>query len=371
MELLYVDNMLVEKQYENEYFYFIINYLIGEKIYIHSNFGFYLYVIKNANKLTKKEIVEYFENYCIQTKGNNNKDLDLIIQLIDRYQRSLKEMHSLKKKKRLEKYEIDILRLHNEIFEKFRSDLLRCCNEIIVSQNLFQYIDLITEEKIEIKFSLTNRENIINDEEVGEKIYNNLGSKDKLFILGNLVGEMVEKFCKAENDDDEDESEDDGIDLESIVLFTIPCSPLLNKENLIILRKQFQSKIDSLLQKVQELRLKIKDINLNDELMNEIIEFGESIKEEKETLQNEIDKHIYIQNIKNSDPNYKNINVILNTIPFDMLFMVYASVGAITFDKMLELKHRTSNISGARKIELYISYEIDFANNEENEDNKI
>ena len=359
MDLLYIDHMLVEKQYKNEYFYFIINYLIGEKVYIHSNFGFYLYVMKNADKLSKKEFVDYFENYCIQTKGNSNNQIDSVINLIDRYLKSLKEMQTLKKKKRLEKYEIDILRLHNEIYEKFKSDLLRCCYEIIESQNLLQYIDLITEEKIELKFSLTNRENIINDEEVGEKIYNNLESKDKLFVLGNMIGDQMEMFCKNEIEEDTDDSQNDDIDLESIVLFTIPCSPLLNKENLIILRKQFHSKIDSLLQKVQELRLKIKDFELNDDLMNEIIEFGELIKEEKETLQNEIDKHIYIQNIKNSDPNYKNINVILHTIPPDILFMVYASVGAITFDKMLELKHRTSNISGKRKIELYISYEID------------
>ena len=57
MELLYINFLNREVHYFDEQYYFIINYIIGEKITIHSNAGLCLYCLKNIDKFKNDEIV--------------------------------------------------------------------------------------------------------------------------------------------------------------------------------------------------------------------------------------------------------------------------------------------------------------------------
>jgi len=75
MELLYVDNITKEFQYENEYFFSVINYIIGKKVHLHSNFGMYVNRILYANNLTQIENIDYHENYFVLEKRETEVEL--------------------------------------------------------------------------------------------------------------------------------------------------------------------------------------------------------------------------------------------------------------------------------------------------------
>ena len=85
MELFYIDNIVNNDQFDAEYYYFIINYLIGEKIHIHSNFGMYIYGTINANQLTQIELIDYHESYWIHQKKLPKEELQGIFVIKDYY----------------------------------------------------------------------------------------------------------------------------------------------------------------------------------------------------------------------------------------------------------------------------------------------
>jgi len=358
MELLYIDNFIDKGQYESEYYHFILNYLIGDKIHIHSNFGLYLYGTINANKLTNNELFDFHENYWVHEKGDSEEVLKGIFKVKDRYNEYNKYIKTIKAKKHLKNADIALINSQKKLLELAKENVFYVYKTILEERHILPYIDLINDDVFNISFTLYDRKNIQLDEYVGELIYTNISTKENLFVVGKMFDKQMKLFCEAETE----EAIEDGsslITLESILLFTIPCSPKLLKDNLVILRKHFQIKIDALFSKIREMKIGFIDITLDDMTNTKFIEFEFLIKQDLIDIQNDIDKHVYFQNIKNSDSNFQNVNVYLGIIPPDLLLMVYGGIGVITINKMIELRNRTANSKGKRSVEIYLKYLID------------
>ena len=355
MELFYIDNIVNNDQFDAEYYYFIINYLIGEKIHIHSNFGMYIYGTINANQLTQIELIDYHESYWIHQKKLPKEELQGIFVIKDYYIEHHKYIKEIKAKKHLNKTDIAFINAQKKLLIDVRINVLYVFKAMLEKENIFPYIDLIKNEIFKLSFSIYDRKNVALDEYIGELIYSNFLTKENLFVLGSMLNKQMKILCGFEEEAAKNEDKE-TVDLESLLLFRIPCSTNLTKENLIVLRKQFHPKINSLFSKIQDLRISFIKMQLNNETIKKYTDFGVSIKQELEEIQNEIDKHVYFQNIKNSDSSFQNVNVYLGIIPIDLLLNVYGSFGVLTFSKMLELRHITAIANRKRDVEIYLKY---------------
>ncbi|MEI6820301.1 MAG: hypothetical protein WCL51_00075 [Bacteroidota bacterium] len=356
--------MKTQNQFDSEYYYFIINYLIGEKIQMHSNFGFYMHVVKNINKLSKYELVDYLENYMIQSTLHTPCDLKDFFATKDMYSRTNKLVTKILKHGKMPKIDFEIVKSFNDLIATNKSELLRICNELLEKQHLLPYVDLLDNDILKTSFSLYNRDVTIKEKEIGEIIYNNFKRKDRLLVLGSMIGMQMDLFL-VEDGIGTSKNEEDLVTVGSSCLLTIPCSKKLTKDNLIFIRKQFHAKFDSLFAKIYDFRSKFLKKELDDDLMIEFNNFTSEIENELEILQLEIDNHIYFQKIKNSDPDYVNISINLGVLPIDLIFMVYVTSNVISFDKYLELSIREYNEIGKGMGDIYLYYEIEPKINEE------
>ena len=358
MELLYADFIYEDIQYQNEFCYFVFNYLIGEKVQIHSNVGFFMYVLKNINNLNDDEVINYFEDYLKQSDIEGDEELTQIYLDVDNIKKKCKIYKSLKNAKRLSKEGLAFVQTHKNVINSSREGLYQACVEILNLCNMKTFIELLDQEKIVVSYSSFNRDRVLNDKEVCEQIFNVLLNKDKMLVIGSLLSEYTS--LKLPDNIYELPSDDiDEIEILIIDLITMPCSIDLSNDNLIVLRKQFQLKFNFLFDKVQEFRKIISKFNFDIDIKEKTIAFRDSIKYDLQSLQNDIDKHIYFQKIINTDTEYINITLKLGIVSNETIGLVYTSTNVISIETVIDLKEKIDRELGEEMCEVIIYYEIE------------
>ena len=200
------------------------------------------------------------------------------------------------------------------------------------------------------------------------KIYNNLKTREKLFVLDD-----VSQFALELTEDDLEQPEPDEENTENFIstqlILTIPCSKEMPLNNLLIIKNKLQFLIDNAFNKIQEFRITISNLELNNSIKELLEKFSDNINEEMEILQNEIDNNIYIKGIKNSDKDYQEVNIKLGILPYESVLNIFAIKNIISQNKLSEIKYRLKNYLLDNSCEIFLFYEIKpKINEEENED---
>jgi len=368
MELLYTENIHSEIQINAEYYYFIINYIIGQKVNIHSNIGFYFHVVKNINKFREYEYLECFENFILQHSTKMSSEVLEILKSKDEFVQGYRSVKKLRSKRNISKIEKDLLITADAYINYYKTTVFDTSKKNLTELNLIEYLDLIDNDNIKINYTKHNRDLSLKDKEIGEIIFNNIKNKEKLIVHGTIINERNRLTQPTIKNDDQDKK---GVIFTMTVLpiLSIPCSKELTKESLIILRNQFQTKFDLLLSKIQEFRLKITNNENIEEHKEYLDDFKDFVGVEQESLQLEIDNHIYFKKIKNSDTDCLNINMCIGIAPIKFILTIYESCNTISFEKRMELENRVDNEIGENMKEVFIFYEIESEiNKEENAD---
>ena len=358
MELLYVELITTNKQSRSEYYYFLVNYIIGERIYIHSNTGFNIFINKNYTKISLSDFIKYYESYCIYYFNNNKEELDKVFKYRDDFIKINKEYKAHLNKYKITKEHIVLKNSVNNNFNIFKDKIIDVCKNNVTLLNLSTYSEIINSEVIQASFSLFKRNGLVDDTELGEIIFNNFSSKEKLIIAGSLYEEIIDSLNESEDEKPNDEK-NNIVYLPDLELFRFPISMEISKDHLQLIRLQFNSNISSLFNKIQNYRNNDLQHKINDTLAEKLSAFYETINDDIEDIQNKIDNNIYFQKIKNSDSNYKTVKVNLGIIPYITLLIVYFSVKAITREKFIELKNRCIKEFGTFTGDFFLYYEIE------------
>ena len=125
MELLYVDTIRSDIQIDSEYYHFIINYIVGQKVNIHSNVGFYFHVVKNINKLKEYEYLECFENLLLQQSSSLSPELLGMLSDKDDFIQKSRNIKKLRSKRILSKIERELIILTDEYLNQYKIMLLK------------------------------------------------------------------------------------------------------------------------------------------------------------------------------------------------------------------------------------------------------
>lgn len=356
MELLYTENIRSDIQIEAEYYHFILNYIIGQKVNIQSNIGFYFHVVKNINKFRDYEYLEYFEDFLLQHTLNMCPELLDILKSKDEFIKSYKNVKKLRSKRNITKIERELLISADAYVNHYKTILFDKCKKNLIELNLIEYLDLIDNDNIKINYTKHNRDLSLKDNEIGEIIFNNIKNKEKLIVHGTIINEN-NGLTQPNVKNDEQEQKEVVFSMRVLPILLIPCSKELTKESLIILRNQFQTKFDLLLTKLQEFRLKIANNENIEEHQEYLDDFKDFVGVEQEILQSEIDNHIYFKKIKNSDTECLNIYMCIGIVPIKFILTIYESCNTISFKKRLELENRVDNEIGDNVKEVFIFYE--------------
>lgn len=358
MELLYVDNIIIERQYYDEFYYFILNYIIGEKVDIHSNIGFYIYCMKNIDKVNAEELTKYAESNFIFESKVYETDISDFLESVDLVRNNTKKINNFKRFKMLPKGEFGFVAAHNKLLRTIKEVLYDSSKISLINLNIFQYLDLCNDGIIKLNYSIYDRLIEINDYEIGEKIYNLLKTRESLLVINDIskVLKEFDRFAKYEKKHEKKKSIYNHL---IVPLLTIPCSRNLTLNDLIILRKAFQLKFASLISKIQIFRIEVNQLKLNKEIKIKIKEFNKRIKTELKSLQADIDNNIYIMKIKNSDAEYINVKVNLGLTTNEFILHLYSFKYVLTSNKTRELKNRLDEYIGDDLTEVYLSYEIE------------
>ena len=358
MELLYVDNIVLDRQNEDEFYYFVLNYIIGEKVNIHSNVGFYLYVLINIDKLSTEEIIKSFEIYNIYVANVNKIDITKTLERIEFIINNNKRYNEYKRLKTLPKLEFKVVQLYNKILKGIKEGIYNSLKGHLKEANLFQYIDLCIDGIVNLNYSFFDREGEVHDNGLGEKIYNLLMTREEMLVI-NELSKVFNEFNEFEKSEQKYEKKKAIYNHITFPLLTIPLSRNLSANDLIMLRKIFQLRFASLISKIQDFRKEVNQLILNKKIKIKIKEFTQTIDTDLKSLQDEIDNNIYIMKIKNSDSEYIDVKISLGLTTNEFLIHLYSFKCVIPFYKVKELKDRLDPYIGDDLCEVYLSYEID------------
>ena len=368
MELLYIDLITKNIQFKSEYYYFIVNYIIGKKISIHSNIGFYNFINKNKKRISLSDFIKYYESYSIYFYKDNKEELDVVFNYCDDFKYFNKDYKAYSKKKNLTKEQLVFMNCHNTNYNMIKEKLIDICKNNMTSVNLMAYSDLINDDIIETSFSLFKRNGKVDDIELSDIIFNNYLSKEKLIIAGSFYEKVIDSLNKYQEENEIEGEKSNKIFLPDLQLFKFPVSSEMSKEHLQLIRLQFNSNITILFDKIQNYRINELQHEINETLAEKLSVFYKTLNEDIEIIQKKIDDNIFFQKIINSDSIYKTVVVNLGIAPYVTLLCVYLSVKAITAEKFLELKNRCNYELGTFTGDFFLYYEIEPKINEkENE----
>ena len=358
MELLYVDNIILDRQCNDEFYYFVLNYIIGEKVSIHSNIGFYFYVLKNIDKLSTDELIKCFEIYNIYVCNINKIDVTKTLERIEFVKKNNKRYNEYKRFKILPKLEFKVVQLYNKILKGINEGICNSLKGHLIEVNLLQYIDLCNEGIVNLNYSFFDREGEVHDNGLGERIYNLLKTRKEMLVI-NELSKVFNEFNEFEKSEHKYEKKKAIYNHITFPLLTIPLSRNLSANDLIMLRKIFQLRFASLISKIQTFRKEINQLILNKKIKIKINEFTQTIETDLKSLQDEIDNNIYVMRIKNSDPEYTDVKIILGLTTNEFLIHLYSFKCVIPYYKVKELKDSLDPYIGDDLCEVYLSYEID------------
>lgn len=358
MELLYVNVIKDDKQLDEEVFCFIANYLISEKVTIHSNVGYALKMFKNINNLSDDEILINFEFYIQMINGNKKYNLSDEYKKLDDLKALMKTYKQLKQKNQLPPNHIKHLQILKSSYLYYKKMLKGFMNDYMVFFGIIKYFDLYDEKIIKANFSEINRDGEINDNELGELIYNNMSARENLLLLDDLS--ILKKFKTLKNIEQKFKVLfSDYFSLYEIPLVTIPCSSTLQLNELIVLRQQFLPNFTEVFTKVQFFRTEINKIDSKKAITKKIKEFKTEINDELQKLQYEIDNNLYFLKIKNSDSDYTNVTINIGILPNLSIFNYFSSKNLITANKYEELEYRLGENVIKKFYDLFVYYKID------------
>ena len=358
MEFLYINFVSDEFKIQNEFYYFISNFLIGSKTYNHSNIGFLLNIIKNTKILSIEELIFHTEEYAFQVGIDKEINFKEMYLGIDTVKNNLKIYNKLKKEKRLVKKDFEFVQKYLGLISNIRKSLYQFCINKLKDSGLSSLISLIDQNEFKIGYSVFNRGGVLNDDEITIEIINVLLNKEKILVLGSLLSDFSQ-LLNIEEIYELPSRVINEIEILTIPLVTMPCSTELTIDNIIILRKYFLKKFENLFVKIQNLRKELNKLNFNIGVKGKIIDFQNSIKKELQTLQEDINNHIYFQKIINSDSEYVNVTITIGVIPNETIGLFYTSINAISIEKAMEIKEKIDIEIGEDMCELFIFYNIE------------
>ncbi|MEI6820303.1 MAG: hypothetical protein WCL51_00085 [Bacteroidota bacterium] len=358
MELLYVDNITKEFQYENEYYYFVFNYIIGKRVHLHSNVSFCFHVIKNISKFKENEILDLYEINSFHKNVEEGRDLEEVTKGYELIKKQSPFVKQLKKQKRLNKERFGLVQTFNQVLTSSRDILRESCKDDLEAMDLLPYIDLIDEGVIITSYSTYNKVGKIDDCEIGEKLLQTYINRDKILVLGSILP-ILAKPILPEDIKRIPPLFSRKVCLVGIPLVYIPCSIGFKKDSLVLLRKQFMSKFDKLLEKIQSFRIEINTLTFNKEIKNKILAFQELLNQDLTMLQDEINTNIYFQNVINCGKEYNNVFLILGILQNEYIGLFHISNYALSKEKHLESNEVIKNKIGKNKSEVFLYYNIE------------
>ena len=179
MELLYINFIFKDYQSYREYYYLTLNYIIGEKIHYHSNIGCYIYGLKNINKLTNEEIINFYEWYSIHASRVNDFDIKEIFDSLDYMKKQFKSLNLIKSTKRISNNSLAVVRTHQTLAKSIRQEVKDLFIVHLKTLDILPLLELYDENILQIKYSQINRKLEVKDAEIIEIIYENFISKEK------------------------------------------------------------------------------------------------------------------------------------------------------------------------------------------------
>jgi len=357
MELLYINFIFKDYQNYREYYYFSLNYIIGEKINYHSNIGYYIYGLKNIDKLTNEEILNFYELYSIHATRVTDFNLKDVFGSIDYMKKAFKSLNLLKTKNRISNNNLGIVRAHQTLAKSIRQEVKDLFTYHLKTLDIYPLLELYDENILQIKYSQINRKSEVKDAELIDIIYENIISKEKLLVVEDIYHNEPNK----ERLDELFELQINDIIKKfsiSSPIFTFPCSRKTTINEINILRSQFQNKFNKLLDKIQIFRKEVCNYKLDITINEKLNKFLDTIEPEVDLLQTEIDENIYFQKIKNSDVEFIEVKLSIAIFPMEIIITFFAYNYVLSVNKTIELRNRLINEIGANMCEVCLYYEI-------------
>jgi len=358
MELLYPNTFMKHNQLDYEYYYFVMNYIVGEKTYIHSTIGYFFYVVKNIKKFNNNQLVDIFENLNLKTHFNRDYQPTDFFHEADIIRKNIKTAAGFKKIKHLPKPQLEYLQQFNNNMSQLRESVFEELIKYLKLAHIENYLDLIDENIININYTSINKSFELNDTEIGEIIYNNFITKEKLLILENVLNVEKEKdvLCDLKGTK-KDKKDDLYVAIKTIL--EIPCHKDLQQSELIILRSQYLTEFNKLFQKIQDYNIENIKGEFNDITNKKFEIFGEKLVEDFKILQTEIENNIYFQKIRNSDKDYINVKINIVLLPFSYISSLYSYLCVLSNGKVFELRNRVEKEIGPEACEICVFYDIE------------
>ena len=370
MELLYIESLFTTHQFETESYHFYLNYIIGEKTYMHSHIGFAKFVLKNYKKFSIHDYVRCYETYYILLGSIENTIDEDEFKSNDRFLNEIKNINNIKKKRQISSDELRIIRNFNSYYNEIKNGLLDKCKVILKFANIEDNLDLIDEDIFHSDFSYLDREYNPIDTNLSKIIYENILSKEKLIVEVSTYKKISDVLNEV--DDNKDLIRDfDRFIMPEFPLFVFPISKQISNETLLILRKQFNPIITILLSKIQNFRLNSMDCDINESLAKKFLLFYISLILDIKSIQDEIDNNIYFQKIKNSDAEYENVEVCIGVNSSLVLLGIYSSIRAITHNTVLALFKDLQEHNNIIKGDIFIYYNVKSDNLNEDIDDDL
>ena len=281
----------VNMNIEGIYFYYL--YLCAEKMKLNSLMPFDIALLEQIDLFSTSQIISCYYSFSIQNDPEATlKEAEKNIQLH-------KNIDAVKRVKHKTKEQIVLLHKGQVMERMYKQYLNEYAAYALKSICVFNWLDLMDEEVVEFGGHLYYNEKSDKEDSLITEISKSIMDKEEFLLVDGIIGTYIKEAALEEHKKEELLSKETKIF--SFPLVDILYGKDISKENLAVLRKNTQSKLNGISAKMDDFKASLHYEEFGDSAKEKMIAFYESLKEERESFQSYIDEHMFIKQVLNSD----------------------------------------------------------------------
>ena len=284
-------NTNVNMNIEGIYFYYL--YLCAEKMKLNSLIPFDVALLEQIDLFTTSQIITCY--YAFSIPDDHEAALKETKKIIELH----KNIDAVKRVKHKSKEQIVLIHRGQALERVYKQYLNEYATNALKIINIFDWLELMDEEIVEFGGHLYYNEKSDKEDSLIPEISKSIMGKEEFLLVDGIIGTYIKETALEEPKKEELFSKETKIF--SFPLIYILYGKDISKENLAVLRKNVLNKLNGIFAKIDEFKASLHNEEFDDIVKEKTLAFYESLKDERESFQTNIDEHMFIKQVLNSD----------------------------------------------------------------------
>ncbi len=210
-----------------------------------------------------------------------------------------KNIEAIKRIKHKTKEDIVLLHKTHAIENAYKKYLNEFGAYVLKNIHVFDWLELMDKEIIELSSNWSYHGTSDAEDGLIPEISKSILDKEEFLLADGIIGTYIQETALEED-------KKEGLLSNEPKIYSVPLVDILygkdiSKENLAVLRKDIQNKLNGISAKMDEFKASLHLEEFGDTVKEKTLDFYDSLKEESASFQTYVDEHMFIKQVLNSD----------------------------------------------------------------------